>query len=449
MALGSGLLQLFGAGPRECFSENKVTAVDITVCCHDVRGVELSEEEKLFISVKDMRKHAGEQLVPLGSCCQLKSVDLDASLLLRVRAARDEDAARLRSEGPHGRRNCGELRIPLHRLETSCDGLLYQTWVTLDCPGLCDSMASVGFGDDSNSFEQKLVDGPRQLFQPRIFLSVGKAADLGQAGELLSLSPDAAPEARVAHWGPLLRSQQQHAVMSAALHLQDSQGGEPPATAEQRARAAARLQNVRGRVQAQSESLEALRRQLQGVEEELEAARAAARAGAGAGARPEQPGPGDQSPWTPPSWERSRQDSGSDSLSPSQANNFGRTIAMEAEAERLRASNCAEQARVEALRKEVESVKQQANDNVDAANARIRVLRRERDESIRECKRLEAEVEQVVGRKEELSKANQHLAEKVRALKRLVEDLYETVNGAGLQASRKSIDSINSIFKAQ
>jgi len=435
MALGSGLLQLFG-GPRECFSESKVTAVDIAIVCHDARGLELAEGEKAFVTVKDMRKHAGEQLVPLGSGCHLRSVDLDASLLLRVWAARDEDAARLRPEGSWGRRNCGELRIPLDRLTTSFDSMLYQTWVTLDCPGLNDSMASIGLGDESNSFDQKLVDGPRQLFQPRVFLSIGKMADLAPTGEFL-LSADATPEVRAAQWGPLLRSQQQHTVMSAALHLQGSQAAEPPASAEQRARTSARLQDVRGRVQAQTEMLEVLRRQVREAEDQLRSAKEATQRSMAGGTSPDQPSPGDRSPWTPPSWERSRADT---DTSPSSS--VGK-----AEVERLRAANGAQQARVDALRADLARVRQEANNNVDAANERIRALRRERDESFRECKRWEAEVEKAAGQHEELSNENRQLAEKVQALKRLVEDLYETVHGAGLQASRRSVDSINAIFK--
>mmetsp|Transcript_27193 Transcript_27193/g.54954 ORF Transcript_27193/g.54954 Transcript_27193/m.54954 type:complete len:454 (-) Transcript_27193:67-1428(-) len=451
MALGSGLLQLFAGGPRECFSENKSTSVDITAICHEVRGIELSEDEKVFVTFKDMRKHAGEQLVPLGFACHMRSVEFDASLLLRVWAARDEESARSRSEGARIRRNCGELRIPLHRVAAVCDGMLYQTWVTLDCPGLCDSVASIGLGDESNSFEQKLVDGPRQLFQPRVFLSIGKTADLGPTGELL-LSADATPEARNAHWGPLLRSQQQHAVMSAALHLQGAQaaprqGGEQPASAEQSARAAARIQDARGRVQAQTESLEALRLQLRDAEEQLEAARNATRRCAGPGSSLEAPGPGDRSPWTPPNWDRPRPETSPEDLGGVKADPLGRTLATEAEVERLKAVNSAEQARIEALRAELEGVRQQANNDVDAANDRIRSFRRDRDESIRECKRLEAEAEQVVGQREELAKENRQMAEKVQALKRLVEELYETINGAGLQASRKSVDSINAIFK--
>eukprot|EP00418_Pyrodinium_bahamense_P052927 CAMPEP_0179183070 /NCGR_PEP_ID=MMETSP0796-20121207/90717_1 /TAXON_ID=73915 /ORGANISM="Pyrodinium bahamense, Strain pbaha01" /LENGTH=445 /DNA_ID=CAMNT_0020886923 /DNA_START=102 /DNA_END=1438 /DNA_ORIENTATION=+ len=424
MALGSGLLQFFAGAPRECFSDTKASAWDLSFVCHDVRGVELSEDEKVFVTLKDMRRHSGEQFVPLGSACHLRSVELDASLLLRVWAARDEAAARLRSEGVRGRRNCGELRIPLHRVVMHCDGMLYQTWITLDTPGLCDSVASVGLCEGSSSFEQKLVDGPRQLFQPRAFLSLGKTADLSSTGDLL-LSADAAPEARVASGA-----------------LQASRAGDPPINTEQHARAAGRLQDLRGQVQEQAQAMEALRRQVQEAEDRLVAVRDASRDEAeGTGA------------WTagltPPERSRAGSTSGSSALglAKREAEPLGRTIAIEAEVEQLRASNSLQHARLSALQAELEDVRQQANDNVDAANEQIRALRRDKDASLHEGRRLEVETQQLTGQKQELSSEKQQLVEQVEALKRLVEELYETVNCAGLQASRRPVDSINAIFK--
>merc|ERR1719223_1727806 len=139
--------------------------------------------------------------------------------------------------------------------------MLYQTWLTLDAPGTEE--AGVGYSDE---LEQKIADGAEQLLQPRVCLSICKTADLGASGKML-LTPDAPHEARVVQWGPLLRSQQQHAVMSTAMHAQNLQGGDSPAKA-------ARLQDLRDRVKAQAEEIADVRRELQEAEDRLASTRA-------------------------------------------------------------------------------------------------------------------------------------------------------------------------------
>jgi len=431
MALGSGLLQLLGGGTgtREgCLFDAKSSTVDLTAVCHEARSIDVAEGDKVFVSLKDMRRQTSEQVSPLGAACHLRAVDLDTTLLLRVWAARDELAARSGVEGAKGRRNCGELRIPLHRLVLQCQSMLYQTWATLDCPGLCDSVASIGLGDESGAFDQKLVDGPRQLFQPRVCLSICKTADLGPTGKLL-LSADASAEARAAQWGPLLRSQQQHAIMSAALHLQGSQAADTLMSTQERSRAAARIQDLRGRVRAQAEDIEELRRQLREAEDRLASTRDVREhlPGSLGGRQPlgssERPGPGPK------------------------AEPLERTLAIEAEAEQLLSKNEKQQVQIESLRSEVEHVRQEANTKIDAANERIRALRRDRDEGLREGERLDAEVREIAGQKEDLISENKQLSDQKEALLQIVEDLHQTCTGAGLQASRRSIDSITANFK--
>jgi len=438
MALGSGLLQLLGGGTgtREgCLFDAKSSTVDLTAVCHEARSIDVAEGDKVFVSLKDMRRQTSEQVSPLGAACHLRAVDLDTTLLLRVWAARDELAARSGVEGAKGRRNCGELRIPLHRLVLQCQSMLYQTWATLDCPGLCDSVASIGLGDESGAFDQKLVDGPRQLFQPRVCLSICKTADLGPTGKLL-LSADASAEARAAQWGPLLRSQQQHAIMSAALHLQGSQAADTLMSTQERSRAAARIQDLRGRVRAQAEDIEELRRQLREAEDRLASTR-------------------DVREHLPGSLGGRRPLGSSDRLGTTELKHgpglrtepLERTLAIEAEAEQLQSKNEKQQVQIESLRSEVEHVRQEANTKIDAANERIRALRRDRDESLREGERLDAEVREIAGQKEELINENRQLSDQKEALLRIVEDLHQTCNGAGLQASRRSVDSITANFK--
>merc|ERR1712061_279738 len=124
-----------------------------------------------------------------------------------------------------------------------------------------------------------------------------------------------------------------------------------------------------------------------------------------------------------------------------------RTLAVEAEAEQLREANNKQKTQIESLRAEVESVRLEANGKIDAANERIRALRRDRDESLREGERLAGEIKTAAAQKEEVTMEAKQLSDQKEALLRIVEDLHQTCVGAGLQTSRRSIDSITNNFR--
>merc|ERR1711920_779747 len=83
-------------------------------------------------------------------------------------------------------------------------------------------MFSAGGYGDGEDFAQALLNGPRQLAQPRVCVSICNAEDLGPSGQIL-WTTDAPRKTRLMHWGPLLRSQQQHVLMSTIQHLHSSQ----------------------------------------------------------------------------------------------------------------------------------------------------------------------------------------------------------------------------------
>mmetsp|Transcript_115103 Transcript_115103/g.223616 ORF Transcript_115103/g.223616 Transcript_115103/m.223616 type:complete len:415 (+) Transcript_115103:78-1322(+) len=410
MALGSGLLNFLGGSSagdkRGCFGDVNSKILDISAVCHEHRSLEVSQGERVFFSLKDMRSQDSEKIESMGSPCTLHQVDVDTVLLLRVWASWDDTPNRGPEISSSDLRNVGELRIPLDRLVCHCQSMLYQTWLTLDAPS--HTQASAGYSDEITNLEQKIADGAEQLLRPRVCLSICKTADLGASGKLL-LSPDADPDARERQWGPLLRSQQQHAIMSTAMHTQSLQGDDS-------SDAAARLQELRNRVKTQTKDIEDVQRELQETEDRLATTRG------------------------PP--HRNRDCAGDRSV----PEGPGGTVAKEAQLEQLRAANAKQKAQIETLRVEVENVRQEANSKIDGANERIRSLRRERDEHQANADRATEEAKQLTQQTEELADETRQLEEHKRALLRIVDELHQTCETAGLQASRRSIDSITANF---
>jgi len=408
MALGSGLMSFLGAGgageARGCFGDPNNKILDVSAVCHEHRSLEVFQNDRVFFSLKDMRNPDSEQTVAMGSPCTLRQVDVDTVLLLRVLASWDDTPTRGTESSSGALRSVGELRIPLHRLVVQCQSMLYQTWLTLDMPS--DEEAGVGYSDEGTNLEQKIADGAEQLLQPRVCLSICKTADLGASGKLL-LTPDAPSEARVVQWGPLLRSQQQHAIMSTAMHTQNLQGGDSSG-------APARLQDLRDRIKARAEEIGDARRELQEAEDRLAATR------------------------LPPSRDRTGAGDGATWSSD--------TASKEGQLENLRAANAKQQAQIETLRGEVENVRQEANSKIDVANDRIRSLRRERDDHQANADRAANEATELAQQQEELTHETRQLEEHKRALLRIVDELHQTCQSAGLEASRRSIDSITANF---
>jgi len=291
-------------------------------------------------------------------------------------------------------------------------------------------VASIGVGDDVGSFDQRLAIGAQQLFQPRVCLSLCRTSDLGSNGRLL-LVADAPPEIRDAGWGALLRSQHQHAVMSAALHLNAPQAGERGLyTAEQQARDEQQLQELRDQVRAQTGDLEKLKNRLRSRSEVDEL--------------PIHQLDDEAAPRRPA--RRSVDSSGSPlSVQASSSLGFGRGDEVHP-----RASNDKQRDEIKALSAELEKVKDEANSKIDAANERIRALRRDRDEARAESTRLQAEARNLDADVARLRSEMRQIDEQKEDLLGIVEDLHQACVGAGLEsAGRESIDSIaaNSLLR--
>jgi len=424
-------------GTREgCLFDAQNGKADITVVCHEARSVDATPTERVFVSVKNLRQREalGEQLATLGAPCQLRAVEVDATLLLRVWATSEEGPPRGGLVAGPGLRACGELRMPLPLLVAQFDGLLYQTWATLDCPGLSDSVASVGA--DPGSFEQRLAMGARQLFQPRVCLSISRTSECGSGGKLLFVG-DAPPEQRAARWSALLRSQQQHSLMSAALHHAAAQASE--AKVIDSSSGSSQRTDAQERLSEQRREIDRLRRQLQG--------------GAELPVYQLGDGPGERRP-ARRSFEGSllpapvTELGGHETSSPDMLDSMNRRRrASNSEAVDRRSKNDALRADLRALQAELDKVKEEANSKIDAANERIRGLRKDRDEARGEASRLGAAGSQLGGEIERLRTDIADLNNDKEALLKIVEDLHQTCVSGGLQeVGRRSIDSITANF---
>lgn len=205
-------LKQFGGNRDGCFLDGSVGRVDAAVVCHEVRNVDLARGETVWISCHVSGERQHEQYAALGEVLHLRALPLGATVALRAWALVGEQLPGRYAE----QRACGEVRVPLRQLATRYGACLYHTWLLLESLGLTDSVASFASCSDSDTFDAALLNGPRQLFQPKVCLSVVRATDMPASGKMIW--NDEVPAARRSDlWGSLLRSQQQHALMCQAL----------------------------------------------------------------------------------------------------------------------------------------------------------------------------------------------------------------------------------------
>lgn len=344
-----GFLQRFaGVSAREGCFEPASSKVDASLVCHEVRSVQLTPDERLCVSFRDISVPGREQFAALGEAAALKALQLGATVQLRVWAmASQDDLVPRKGGGP--RRLCGELRIPIQKLVQRWNSCLYHTWVALDSPGLNDSIASTGMlmsADDGEAFEQALSNGPRHLQQPKACLSMLPTSRLPRSGKVI-WTEEVANDLRVAQWAPLLRSQQQHIVMCKAQFL---------ALQQQQQQSTTTMAGIVAAALSAPEDLEiktAEAEQLRARVVELEAAAAAAAVAS--------------------------------------------------------ASTQQQQDEVKELNRQLTQLSNQANRSIDEANNRIRTLKHEKQEASTELEERRNELQRIAEEKGRLAKRAQEL----------------------------------------
>lgn len=392
---GRGLMKLLAGGREACLVDfgGSSAAMDIYVLCHEVRGMDLSPGEQLSVSLRDLTRSDPEKETMPGRPWELRQVRSEAVLQLRAWA----------SSSPDSRRHLGELRLPIAQLRALGLNMLYQTWITLDPDPEMPGSQGLGLSD----LEQKMNDGSRQLFQPKVCLSLCKAEDVTDGK--MTLGFDISNDLKDERWSALLRSQMQHVTMSHGLHLQGLKAQRNGASSRYGDSAAAsQIQDAIGRVQSQALKIQDLKHQLR------------------------------SRPGLASSDQSSRVSSGQDALQRAQL--------AEAEAQKCRESNEALKAEVAQMRASLDKVAVEANGKIDAANERIRTLRKERDDALKEGDGLRAGGERLLSRQEECRRERQDLAEQKEALLKIVEDLHQTCKNAGMtNAGRHSIQDIGDL----
>lgn len=457
-----------GAGKAKARPKAGQGSFDVSIVCHEVRGVELAVGEQVYVSVQDLHLRESKIFPQMGEVCSFKALELDTTLHVCVWLDGVSSSAVSPSAGE--RRVLGEVRLPMRHLISNYSSCLYYTWIMLETPGLHDSVSSLGFvaNDEGMALDQAIAQGPRQLSQPRVCMSVCRSPDVAGGNtpsDRIMWTADATPESRISWWGPLLRSQQQHVVLSAALHLksnrQDAQQqqmgftqvlSKPPVNQDSRvAELTDHNREQAEEIEQLKDDLESTRSQLRGAQSQLreshqrEQRQAAQQAQLLAQAN-------EGLPFAQQEAQAQLQDQ-SRRLADLEAK-LVETEAREREAERRLRSAVAEMEELKARceQKEAESsnlsceldrISNEANEKIESANDRIRKLKHRREEADQELQELKlSSIPKLRDEVKALENENAQLAEQKEALLCIVDDLNKTCQAAGLDATgRRSIDN--------
>jgi len=368
-----------------------------------------------------------EFLVEVGSLCELRSLQLGSVVLLRIYASGDEPPTAPRAQ----RKACGEVHIPLRQLVSKYDNMLYHTWLTLEKPGLLDSVAGMGLfapTHEDDAFSQAMHNGARQLHQPQACISICKSEDLSSSGQP-TWTADASKKDRIAHWAPLLRAQQQATMLCTLQHLQNPQ---PSRSSD---------------MEAQQKQCQALAEQEREQEQELRNLRERLR---GCQAREAtQPTGHDDERWASL---RQLNERGFNQLEESRrlvaslqdrANRRGKDGQVGVELERQRNLATELQRELDALQEDLASTGDEAKRKFGEQEAGLAVLQRDRDEALTSSQHWQAEVQQLIRATDELTAEKAKLLEQKDGLVKIVEDLHQACGIAGLPTcGREPMNSI-------
>jgi len=404
-----GLFQTFNSRGCTLF-ESTDLRVHAKVVCHEIRCPNLAYDERMCASFQVMNRHDGEFYADVGEIVELHSLEVESVVCMRIHASRAEKAGSY----DRGRRACGEVRVPIRKLISQHDGMLYHCWLMLESPGLVDSVASVGLlgpTTDSEAFDQALHNGPRQVSQPQACITICKAEDLAPDGSAV-WTKDAPKSHCISHWGPLLRSQRQHVLLCAAQQL---------------AQGAIQIRERGGQSERQIESLMAKTRE---QTDELESLRAKLKSSA---KLLQDQGPDQQYSNSP----RFGGESASREESPGRRKMLELEIAREQELGEELTRDADE------LEDELNKIGEEANAKINSANVRILALRDERVEFAEQVEQLTHTNRRLRNERDELMTRKASLAEEKESLMKVLEDLHQACNSAGL--SMAGTQAINAI----
>lgn len=432
------LLKTFNLGRDACsIFDAGIGKFDVAVVCHEVRSVNTQPGETICMTLADAEHRvAGEDFISLKSVGIAKSLQPESVLVIKIWAMLDTPPLSKHAE----RRPLEEVRIPFKHLAESSNCMLYYTWVNLKSAGLNDSVAHLGYGgafsNSSEAFMQNIMSGPRQLYQPKACVSMCRS-ELAESDRIL-WTADLPRKERINRWGPLLRSQQQHAIMCAAQHLE----GRPSNGSD----VLQRLLHLRAQADEQAQEIDSLQEQLQ----------SASRATTAPTSREAL----DAEPWATLTGDGWRQKPSMTLLeerstrqleevrhaalqSEAQISRRGKEAEAQKELEEQRNLEAELQSELRAAEVELAKIAEEANNKIEAANLRIRSLRREREEANNALEERRQGNQKLQAMLEEIEQEKSQLMEQKEALIRIVEDLHSSCTQAGLPATdRASIDSI-------
>eukprot|EP00438_Fugacium_kawagutii_P034788 Skav236252 [mRNA] locus=scaffold829:387938:389254:- [translate_table: standard] len=427
------LLRTFNFGRDACsIFDAGIGKFDVAVVCHEVRSVNTQPGETICMTVADAEHRvAGEDFISLKSVGIAKSLQPQSVLVIKIWALLDTPPLSRHAE----KRPLGEVRIPLKHVGDSSN-MLYYTWVNLESAGLNDSVAQLGYGSSfsstSEAFMQNIMSGPRQLYQPKACVTICRSD--GTEKDQILWTSDLPRAERISRWVPLLRSHQQHAIMCAAQHLEGASSNGSDLSE--------RLLHLRAQAGEQTQEIESLQEQLQSP------------------SRTTAPTSREDEPWAALTGSALRQKPSMTLLEERSTRQLEevRTAALHSEAQISRRGKEAEaqkdleeqksveadlQSELRASEVELAKLAEEANNKIEAANLRIRSLRRERSEAQHALEERRQGNKKLQDMLEEIESEKGQLIEQKEALIRILEDLHSSCTQAGLPATdRASIDSI-------
>eukprot|EP00929_Paragymnodinium_shiwhaense_P097520 TRINITY_DN59183_c0_g1_i1.p1 TRINITY_DN59183_c0_g1~~TRINITY_DN59183_c0_g1_i1.p1 ORF type:complete len:419 (-),score=116.52 TRINITY_DN59183_c0_g1_i1:67-1323(-) len=402
---------------ESCFLEGGGAKIDAIGVCHELRKPPtLAAGEKFVVSFCEASARGDAVSIALGEPFKMKCLKLDAVVVVRLWATRGPHAAQPRGGGYNsndnptgGPRVLGEVRIPLRSLVASCKNMLYHTWFVLT-PITAASLPSgprtrpsdLRQGLEDDVFSRALAGGQEDSSDTKICLSLLRPTDLETQHKVL-WTADIGEKERIARWVPLLRAHEQSVVLCAhELQHQDADRWDP-----EKAKASHQLVLLEDQAREQQEELQELQQGMDDCRSKLHDATVASYL--------------EQARRV----EAARQES----------------AAGAAEKERGTAEKLKRE--LEGLQHEIAMVGEKANAKIGAANDRIRSLRTERDDAIRELETYATQNDALVEDKQRALADNKKLTDQKAALMKIVEDLHNAVDRAGLgSVGRKSIEAL-------
>mmetsp|Transcript_15073 Transcript_15073/g.33194 ORF Transcript_15073/g.33194 Transcript_15073/m.33194 type:complete len:441 (-) Transcript_15073:197-1519(-) len=180
--------------------------VDVVLSINDVRNVNLAPHETFYcVTACD---HFARACAAKGRPVKFATT-VRSYISLEVFGANRAEIDAAADLGQLQGRPLGTLTIPVHRLVETCGITIYYTWFLLE------QSRAPPIGDTIERFDSAITGAPRQVFAPKVSLSLCPASEYDAQ---LVYQPEATNEQKVARYAALLLSHNQHLHLASELY---------------------------------------------------------------------------------------------------------------------------------------------------------------------------------------------------------------------------------------